>query len=524
MAHVEEWIAAVVSAPGGAAVLAWYEPETDFIVDITLTDATFENAPAGFVRATQEPRVGEPRRPERVRVADETLAAVLRQVRGLEVVVGDISDAREMLASLGSYVATLELGPEIDAQVWARLFTAAATLYRAQPWETIPSDEWIAVDAERLGITGGALTVVGHHGTSYGFMLYRSADDAAACLDATERRERGEDAKFRGTFYMFSYDRRSELDPDDLAEISERRWEVAGPAAYPALTVVDDARGRHPTADEIEGITAVIEALTALIADEPDLADAWSGDPVEWEGEVAGSRVRLAAPLDVYEAPADPADATLEIFSDDGLVDEQLLARYRGAVVARLAARDHVADELLPVAEMLVEFAAVYHSTTLATITAGELGALLLETVPAQLAVDAAEASRIVDAARALLRLAADELGSDTAAEAAATLDAAFTVRLARELADEANFAPGKQLVMAGIAAGYDMSSEDGVAEFVAEFARAQRAAAPKPKKRAARSKSKTPLNKAPKKAPTKKPAPAKQKKSAAAKRSPKRR
>ena len=55
--------------------------------------------------------------------------------------------------------------------MWARHFRAAARLYRVAPWNVIPSDVWIAVDCEQLGISAGALTVVGQARESLGFML-----------------------------------------------------------------------------------------------------------------------------------------------------------------------------------------------------------------------------------------------------------------------------------------------------------------------------------------------------------------
>ena len=75
---------------------------------------------------------------------------------------------------------------------------------------------------------------------------------------------------------------------------------------------------------------------------------------------------------------------------------------------------------------MLVEFAREYHGVTFAQIDAEQLGALLLETIPAQVAVEEDEAERIVAAARELMRFA-EELGSTTAAEGLAMLDGGFT-------------------------------------------------------------------------------------------------
>ena len=485
MTQVEEWIAAVVESPALAvedgesfrpAVLVWFEPDTGAVVDITLTRPGLANAPELFSRVTEQPKEGPPRTPRRVRVADPALAQALRgRIGDVEVIVGDISEAREALESLVQYMSRMEVEPDIEPEAWARMFRAAAALYRARPWDAIPSDEWIGVECEQLGISAGALTVVGQQGQSYGFLLCRTVGDALVWLTAGERRERGEQAAFPTQFYMFGYDHRRELSPEDVEDVKRQGWEVAGPEAYPSLTVLDhETEARLPTQDELVGVTAIIEALCSMLADE-DVAEAWEGEAIEWQGGPGGARVRLVAPLDLPPPPTHPEDATLDVLDEHGVVDEVLMDRYRSALMTRLAARDEIPDEVLAAAEMLVTFAAQYHGVTFGAITASQLEALLLETIPAQLAVEPDETGRIISAARELMRFAGEELGSTAAAGALALLDASFETRLARELADPSNFGPGKQLVMAGIAAGYDMSTEEGVAEFVEAFAKAQR-------------------------------------------------
>jgi hypothetical protein len=471
-----EWIAAVVESPGGLDILVWYEPETDLVLDIRLTRDVLAEAPALFAEVTQRPKAGEPRTPTRIRVADQQLADALRgNIGDVEVVVGDISDAREMLGSLIEYAARVHTESQVDPQAWARLFHAAAELYRAKPWQVLPADAWVEVDCEALDITAGALSVVGQAGDSEGFTLCRTVEDATGWLSAGERRALGKPAEYPDEFFMFSYNTARELDPEDVAEVKEQGWELAGPTAYPAFTVIDHGEGRLPTQREVAGMTVFLEALATMVRDEPEIALAWEREPIDWHGEVAGSRVRFAAPLEVPEPRADPEDASLDILDETGQVDDLRFDRYREALMTRLSAREDIPDETLAAAEMLVEFAATYHGVTFSKIDAAQLEALLLETIPAQLAVEANEAGRIVAAARELMRFARDELGSSAAADALARLDDAFEQRLARELDNPNNFGTGKQLVMAGIAAGYDMSTEEGVAEFVQAFAQSQR-------------------------------------------------
>src|SRR6185312_16899252 len=130
----QEWIAGIVDTPGGSLVVMWYEPETDLVVDIHLTDRSLGDAPALFAQATEQPKAGAPRRPRRVRVADPALAEILQgRIGDVEVVVGDISAAQEALTGLAEHLADLEQQePEIAPDAWARFFAAAARFYRAR--------------------------------------------------------------------------------------------------------------------------------------------------------------------------------------------------------------------------------------------------------------------------------------------------------------------------------------------------------------------------------------------------------
>jgi hypothetical protein len=484
-----EWIVAVVESPVPAAedgetfhpvALVWYEPETDKVIDIQLTKPGLVDAPALFTRVTEAPKEGPPRTPDRVRVADPVLAAALTgRIGDVEVVVGDISEAREAVQSLAEYMSRMEATLEVDVEAWSRLFRAAAAFYRARPWDTIPGDEWIGVACERLGISEGALTVVGQLGQSHGVALCRTVGDAVQWLAAAQSAEQGEPAPLPSEFYMLGYDDRQDLSEEDLELVTSHGWEVAAPDAYPSLTVLgEDQDARSPTGDELIGMAAILEALVAMVTDEGE----WDGEPIEWQGEVGGTRVRLVAPLELPSAPVDPADASLDILGADGQIDEDLFERYRNALMTRLSAREEIPDEVLAPAEMLVEFAAQFHGLTFPRITVDELETLLLETIPSRLAVGAEEAGRIVAGARELMRFVGDELGSVAAPQALVLLDGAFEKELERELANESNYDRGKQLVMAGIAAGFDMSSEDGVADFVRAFAEAQKPEKPKAK------------------------------------------
>ena len=68
----------------------------------------------------------------------------------------------------------------------------------------------------------------------------------------------------------------SEITPEQLEEIEEHGWEVAGPEAYPTLFVVD-SHGTPRTADlgELATMEAIARALHVAVSEPKALRAAW---------------------------------------------------------------------------------------------------------------------------------------------------------------------------------------------------------------------------------------------------------
>ena len=195
---------------------------------------------------------------------------------------------------------------------WARMFRAAAAMYRARPWDVIPPDAWIEVDCELLGITGGALTVVGPARQSHGFVLCRTAEDALAWLTRRAARTRRGGRVSSAVLHV-------RIRPRERGRSRRRRGGEAAPlgARRPGcVSSADRPRCERPTAGCPAPRSSTVSPRSSRRSmrsshDEPALGDAWDGDPIEWEGGSAGARVRLQAPFELEPARTWPGATSL---------------------------------------------------------------------------------------------------------------------------------------------------------------------------------------------------------------------
>jgi hypothetical protein len=258
---------------------------------------------------------------------------------------------------------------------------------------------------------------------------------------------------------MFSYDSRAEIGPILTREVARHRWEVAGPRAYPSVTYVDtDLVVRGLTRTELLAISAVIEALAELVSKEEGLADAWlGGEPVRTDKQrvptaIGNVEVSFRAPL------------WLPI---DDEPDPDALARASAAFMERFETAPEATPEHLGWVSSLLDYASSYYGKLVHEMSPAELDELLFEMIPRKVSVEPDHAPTIVAAVRALLGFAARELGAESAQRCLEALPSDASQRLARRLADPRNFGMAKSFVMAGMQAGFDMTSEAGFAAFL---------------------------------------------------------
>ena len=467
-------------------------------------------AAASLRRAIEQPMVGRPHAPDRLRVASAELAQALQAAgTGIEIVCAPTPEVDEVLAAMCESfgegaggpddVATSYLGHGIGPDAMAAMFRAAAGLYRAKPWEIVPDDgHLISVTIEALGVRDQVVSIIGQMGESFGFVLFPSRDDFRMFADAVEVLAAGGKPALP-SHVSLNFERGAELDVALLDEIGQHGWEVAGPDAYPWLVVVEpDLVGRTPSASELVIVEAISLALTMLLADEAALLEAWEGGaPVErgLTGSPPAGRhtvtLRVAADVDQRDdaGPVSRVELDADRLVADQLDAQQLASRSSPDLMAALFDLDKDIDDIDDVydsasealegelfrrfarseearglpdphwCEMILRYAADYLGVTVATLDARGLREIVFEVIPSQVSVGADVAPSIITESRAFWSFLKRETGLEQADACLDVLGGDAVGRLEAELMDPRNFGMAKSLVMGTLGAGDRWSS-----------------------------------------------------------------
>lgn len=437
----------------------WFDADNAQVVGYELMRPieALEQAAKLFREATRAPLNGEPRTPSRIRVPSLELADALRsELTGIPIVVEPTPELQGVIAALCEHMAEGDeadepatlMHPGLTPADVAAFFSSAAALFDKRPWDATPLGSFIGVASEALGIEAGALFVVGQSGPPRGFSLFSSEDDVVRYAEGMDADERGETPEDLPDHIIFNYGLRVEVAPTVLAEISQHGFAVAGDDAYPSVMAVDpDLVGRPLTQTELRGITAILDALAHLVT-APELAAAWEAGPAV---SVEGPGVVLSAPL------GELAER----------VRGQAPLQRKGARVLEALIDDVTDPETLAWASLLTEYAIAAHDALVHELSPTELGTLVFTTIPKDVTCAPEQATAVIAALRALLEQAVKSAQPARARQLLQGLPADAEAQLRGRLGDPTAFGPEKALIMAGSWAGFDMSTDEGIDEFL---------------------------------------------------------
>ena len=117
--------------------------------------------------------------------------------------------------------------------------------------------------------------------------------------------------------------------------------------------------------------------------------------------------------------------------------------------------------------DLILRLALDYEGVVPADIDSGTLQVLLLHLFPRKVSIDPNTAGALVREAEAFFRFAGREFGAERAEQCCRVLDERLAAELARRLGDPSRFGMAKSFFGAGKAAGFDMSSQQGLDAFV---------------------------------------------------------
>lgn len=121
-------------------------------------------------------------------------------------------------------------------------------------------------------------------------------------------------------------------------------------------------------------------------------------------------------------------------------------------------------------ADMLLDFSINYLSVTPPQMTAGDLREVLFELFPRKVSTTPDEAEEIVRELHAFWTFLQREFHLANAADCLKALDEKAARRLKKELDNPANFGIAKSFVMMGLQRGFDLSSEEGINEWMETY------------------------------------------------------
>lgn len=233
--------------------------------------------------ATTRPMYGRPRVPARVRVASRALADVLESgQKQIDVICAPTPELDEVIATMTEFLRAPDersyLSSGLEPEAVAAFFEAAAGLYRAAPWDKVPSDECLlSVTIEKLGVKDAVISIIGQMGESFGLLMFPGLEQFEAFVDAADAVARGELPSMPPHFAI-NFERREDLGENLLEEIAEHQWEVADARAYPWLVAIEEHLQERPlSARDLALAEALALALPPVIADTRALRDAWEG-------------------------------------------------------------------------------------------------------------------------------------------------------------------------------------------------------------------------------------------------------
>jgi hypothetical protein len=427
------------------------------------------------------PMVGDPHAPDSVRVASRALASALQaSLPDIEIVCAPTPELDDLAASMRADMNPSEdrietyITPEVGPEANASLFSAAAALFRAEPWKTVPSDECLfSVTIESLGLVDAALCVVGQMGENHGIVLFSSLEDFETFRDAArELMDGGE--PILPLHLSLNCEGSADLGAGRKREVAEHGWELAGPDAYPVLVVVEGAfEMRSPTAKEVTIFEATARAVPRILEDTDAVLAAWAGGKpfsrtLSVPTRTGDLEIAFHAPH-VEETPGVGPNAgvlgQLHALALDGTeLDAEARVPLEDALVEQFAASPEAATlRDTDTCRFVMDSAADYFRATIATLGPSAFEKIVFEIIPRKMYVDPSEASEIVEELRALYAFLKREFGLKQADACLRVLGDDAVKKLEVALADRTRFGMAKMFVTQGRDAGFAVDTKEGL-------------------------------------------------------------
>lgn len=300
---MSEWLGKRYKKGSGPSdVVMWLELPSQFLLGATLSDP---HQPVSFAETLEAAMRSNPdRKPDRIRVPNQTLAREARSVAGdgIEVIAGRVP---ELDAAHADFMQGLDEFVEVKGPSYfshesiaepdlGKLFAAAAALYRLRPWTKVREHQIVRIDIPTLGVHEGVMSIIGERGESLGMLFFFSLADFESF---------GEPAQDpNGTpqlrpFISLSFGSKTSVPPSMAREIEEHRWKLTGPSAYPAIITHDGSAPHAPQKRDVQLMTVCALVFSTVFQEAGETFN--SEEPMLFNGsyDVGGMTATVYAPF-----------------------------------------------------------------------------------------------------------------------------------------------------------------------------------------------------------------------------------
>ncbi len=294
-----DWLCGLVDVPPvrdadgnlqPAKALIWARASGQVLSAQVLPEVDVESVEAAFSEAIEEPMNGRPGWPKRLLVGQPELAEMLQVACGdrVSIVVGPVPMldviGREFAGFLAERAAAggvSILGTGVESARMGSFFTAAAELYRRQPWGIVPSDaDVIEVRLPELDNEELVVSIIGQNRQAYGFLVFPNYDVYEDYLDMAERATPDAPPEPLVGMMALNFERLADIEPELKALAQAGAWALAGPMAFPwPLVIGDDQVPRSPDAQELSLLEAITLALVGYLGNQAQFQSAMRDGP-----------------------------------------------------------------------------------------------------------------------------------------------------------------------------------------------------------------------------------------------------
>ncbi len=289
-------------------------------------------------------------RPDKIAVADESLASYLREELAGEIEVtvepdlpgidNVIQHMRRNLAATSA--ASFPKDTDVSPQRLRSFAEAAADFHRAAPWQYLTDEDLIRVESPTPREELSHISIMGAGGAAFGLAFFRSLAQHVELEQATDMR------KFHrkhGGLWAITFGPIMAMPLSDADYWEDDGFPVAGPNVYPVAARNDSAQAKiqRPDATTLSYIEGIMRALAATGEEELDRGR-WTKKVATADGEM---EFTLALPAVLDEMPTPPTGVPRGPTAAQRREMERALTRLNSVEVDREFATPQEAEQFL---------------------------------------------------------------------------------------------------------------------------------------------------------------------------------